>query len=263
MDVDLTGQTALITGASSGIGKAIAMTFAKSGADVSICSRSLENVRPVANQINSTGDTRALATECDVRQPEAVSDYVNETVNTFGSVDVLVNNAAGTFRAPFEELSENAWRTIFDINVHGAFHCLQAAGEHMRENGGGNIINISSVAALGPSPRTSHYGASKAALSNLTETLSVEWAEENVRVNGIAPGLVATPPVKERLGITDAELPDRDQVDRSLNTNGVSRQIGHPDDIADIALFLVSPASAYITGETLVARGVPPTHRDD
>ncbi len=246
---------AIVTGASSGIGEAIAKRFADDGVDVAICSREQERVDRVADEINDGDrDGRAVAVECDVRDTDAVEAFVDQVAEEFGGVGILVNNAAGTFRADFEELSHNAWRTIIDINVNGVFNCTQAAGEYMREAERGTIINFSSVAALGASPRTSHYAASKAAVGNLTESLAVEWAEYGIRVNCIAPGLVATDYVLDRLDLDDEDLPAREHVDR---------RIGYTEEIADIAQFLASPAGSYLTGETIVPRGVPPVKDED
>jgi NAD(P)-dependent dehydrogenase (short-subunit alcohol dehydrogenase family) len=245
---------AIVTGASSGIGEAIAKRFAEDGVDIAICSREQERVDRVADEIaDSDCEGRAMAVECDVRDTDAVDAFVDAVAEEFGGVGVLVNNAAGTFRSDFEDLSPNAWGTIIDINLNGTFNCTRAAGRHMREAGHGVVINFSSVAALGPSPRTSHYAASKAAIDSLTQSLAVEWAEHDIRVNCIAPGLIATPPVRERLGLDEADLPDRDHVDR---------HIGFPEEIADVAQFLASPAASYLTGHTIVSQGVPPEREE-
>lgn len=250
----INSSPAIITGASSGIGEAIAERFADDGVDVALCSREQDRVDRVAANINdSDRDGRAVAVECDVRDADAVERFVGHVVDEFGGVGALVNNAAGTFRSPFEELSENAWRTIIDINLHGVFNCTQAAGRHMRDAGRGIVINLSSIAALRASPRTSHYAASKAGVGSLTESLAVEWAADGIRVNCIAPGLVATQPVRDRLSIDD-ELPPRDEVDR---------RIGHPEEIADVTQFLASPAASYLNGETIVPRGTPAVRDDD
>ena len=243
------GRTAIITGASSGIGAAIAEQFAADGADVVVCSREQGNVDPVAARINEgEGDGgRALAVECDVRDREAVEALVAATVDEFGGVDVLVNNAGASFMASFEELSPNGWETIVDINLTGTFHCTQAVGPHMRENGGGAIINVASVAGQMGSPYMSHYGAAKAGVINLTATLSFEWAEDDVRVNCIAPGFVATPGVESQMGVSADEI----------RREEVKRRIGTAEEIADVAQFLASPASSYLVGETITARGVP------
>ncbi|WP_332898957.1 SDR family NAD(P)-dependent oxidoreductase [Haladaptatus sp. CMSO5] len=242
----VSGQTALITGASSGIGKVIAEQFAADGANVVICSRERDNVQPVADGITDAGG-EALAVECDVTDREAVNAVVAATVETFGGVNTLVNNAGASFMADFEDISENGWKTIVDINLHGTYHCSQAAGAVMRERGGGSIVNIASVAGQQGSPYMSHYGASKSAVINLTKSLSFEWADDDVRVNGIAPGFVATPGVESQMGVTGENI-DRTEV---------KRRIGVSEEIADIAQFLASPASSYIVGETITAQGVP------
>jgi len=242
------GKTAIVTGASSGIGRTIAEQFAADGANVVICSREQENVDPVAEGIEeSDRDGRALAVECDVTDREAVEALVDATVEEFGGVDVLVNNAGASFMAPFEDISANGWETIVDINLHGTFHCTQVAGERMRENDGGVVINVASVAGQRGSPHMSHYGAAKAGVINLSTTLANEWASENVRVNCIAPGFVATPGVESQMGVSADDLARDD----------VERRIGKTEEIADLAQFLASPASSYVVGETVTAAGVP------
>jgi 3-oxoacyl-[acyl-carrier protein] reductase len=240
------GQTVIITGASQGIGRVTAERFAADGADVVICSRSQEKVDEVAAGIEEAGGS-VLAVECDVRERASVEALVEATVEAFGGVDCLVNNAGASFMANFEDISANGWETIVDINLHGTFHCSQVAGEVMRENGGGTIVNFASVAGTEGSPYMSHYGAAKAAVVNLTTTLAFEWAPDDVRVNCIAPGFVATPGVASQMGVT------ADEVDRGA----VDRRMGLSEEIADIVQFLATPASSYIVGETIVARGKP------
>ncbi|MDG5758985.1 glucose 1-dehydrogenase [Natronococcus sp. A-GB1] len=241
------GDVAIVTGASSGIGAAIAKGFADDGVDVVICSREQENVDPVAEEIEeSDRPGSALPVECDVTDRDAVDALVEATVEEFGGLDVLVNNAGASFMASFDDISENGWKTIVDINVHGTYHCTQAAAEQLKD-GGGIVINLASVAGQLGSPYMSHYGAAKAAVVNLTTTLSYEWASEGVRVNCIAPGFVATKGVENQMGIS------ADEVDRTE----VKRRMGTVDEIADLAQFLASPASSYIVGETITAQGVP------
>jgi len=240
------GQTAIVTGASSGIGREIAEQFAAGGADVVICSRDQGNVDPVADEINDRDGGRAVAIECDVTDRDAVEALVDATVEEFGGLDVLVNNAGASFMASFEDISPNGWSTIVDINLTGTYHCTQAAGEYLKD-GGGAVINLASVAGQRGSPHMSHYGAAKAGVINLTSTLSFEWASENVRVNCIAPGFVATPGVESQMGVSGEDL-DRDDVER---------RIGTVEEIADIAQFLASDASSYLVGETITAQGVP------
>jgi NAD(P)-dependent dehydrogenase (short-subunit alcohol dehydrogenase family) len=240
-------RTAIVTGASSGIGRSIAERFAADGADVTICSREQANVDPVADGINEGDGGRALAVECDVRDPEAVGAMIEATVEEFGDLDTLVNNAGASFMATFQDISENGWKTIVDINLHGTYHCSQLAGEHMREHDGGVIVNMASVAGQFGAAYMSHYGAAKAAVINLTKTLAWEWAGDGIRVNCIAPGFVATPGVAEQMGV-EAEDIDRETVDK---------RIGTVEEIADLTQFLVSPAASYLVGETVIAAGKP------
>lgn len=241
------GSAAIVTGASSGIGKAIAERFAADGLDVVICSREQDNVEPVAESITeSERPGSALGVECDVTDRDAVDALVETSVEEFGGLDVLVNNAGASFMANFDDISPNGWATIVDINLTGTYHCTQAAGEYLKD-GGGSVINLSSEAGQDGAPYMSHYAAAKAAVINLTTTLGNEWASENVRVNCIAPGYVATPGVESQMGVTAEEI-DRTAVDRT---------IGRSEEIADVAQFLASPAASYIVGETIRAAGTP------
>lgn len=239
--------TAIVTGASSGIGRAIATTFARDGLPIAVCSRSADNVEPVAERIREDGG-QALAVECDVRDREAVEALVDTTRSEFGSIDVLVNNAGASFVAGFDDISPNGWETIVETNLTGTYNCTHAAGDALKD-GGGTVINITSVAGEHASPYMSHYGAAKAAIGNLTRSLAAEWASAGVRVNAIAPGFVATPGLESQMGISAEDL-DREAVDR---------EIGTMQEIADITRFLASPASSFVNGETIVAEGVPST----
>jgi NAD(P)-dependent dehydrogenase (short-subunit alcohol dehydrogenase family) len=246
---DVAGETAVITGSSQGIGKVTAELFAREGANVVVSSRSQEKIDAVADGINeSDAPGEAIAVECDVRDRDAVEALMEATVEEFGSIDVLVNNAGASFMAGFDDISENGWKTIVDINLTGTYHCSQAAGAHMQEqDDGGVIVNFASVAGTDGSPYMSHYGAAKAGVVNLTTTLAYEYAPHDIRVNCIAPGFVATPGVASQMGI-DAEDVDREEV---------QRRMGLSEEIADIVQFLASDASSYIVGETLTAKGVP------
>jgi NAD(P)-dependent dehydrogenase (short-subunit alcohol dehydrogenase family) len=242
------GSTAVVTGSSSGIGRAIAERFAREGLQVVVCSRSQERVDAVAESINESDyEGEALPIACDVTDWEAIEALVEETAATFDPIDIWVNNAGASFVAPFEEISENGWKTIVDINLHGAFNCAQVVGEGMRERGEGTIINVSSVAARDGAPGMIHYAASKSGMNTLTRTLAYEWAEYGIRVNGVMPGLIATEGLQSQEGI-GAEDIDREEV---------NRQIGTPEEIATVTQFLASPAASYILGETITVEGVP------
>ncbi|PSQ18067.1 3-oxoacyl-ACP reductase [Halobacteriales archaeon QS_8_69_73] len=242
------GKTAVITGSSQGIGEVTAKRFADEGANVVVTSRSQEDIEAVAAEINgSDRPGEAIAVECDVRDREAVEALLDATVEEFGGIDSMVNNAGASFMAGFDDISENGWKTIVDINLHGTFHCSQAAGERMQDDGGGSIVNLASVAGIDGSPYMSHYGAAKAGVVNLTTTLAYEYAGHGVRVNCVAPGFVATPGVESQMGVAADDV-DRDEVERRM---------GRSEEIADIVQFLASEAASYVVGETVTAKGVP------
>jgi NAD(P)-dependent dehydrogenase (short-subunit alcohol dehydrogenase family) len=241
------GKTAVITGSSQGIGRVTAERFARDGADVVVSSRSPEEIEAVAEEINGGAGGEAIAVECDVRDRDAVEALFETTAERLGGVDVLVNNAGASFMAGFDDISENGWKTIVDINLHGTYHCSQVAGGHMADGDGGAIVNLASVAGIDGAPYMSHYAAAKAGVVNLTSTLAFEYASEGVRVNCVAPGFVATPGVETQMGVTAEE------VDREV----VERRMGLSEEIADLIQFLASPAASYVVGETIVARGVP------
>ena len=246
------GDVALVTGASSGIGRAIAERFADDGVDVVVCSREQANVDPVASAIDdSDRPGSALAVECDVTDGDAVAALIEATVEEFGGLDVLVNNAGASFMANFEAISENGWQTIVDINLTGTYLCTHAAADPLKE-GGGIVVNLSSVAGIQGAPYMSHYAAAKSGVNALTASLGFEWASEGVRVNGIAPGFVATTGVEEQMGISADEV-DRNEIDRRMGTVG---------EIADVAQFLASPASSYVVGQTLEVAGKPAIMED-
>lgn len=248
----VTDRTAIVTGASSGIGKRIAERFAADGADVSICSRSRADITAVADSINDRPGGEAVGVECDVRDREQVETLVETTIGEFGSVDILINNAGAGFMAPFEEITPNGWDAVIETNLGGTYHCSQVAGREMRATTGGAIINMASYAGYRGSAHMSHYAAANAAVINFTISLAYEWAPDGIRVNCIAPGFVATPGVASQMGVSADEI-HRDDVDR---------QIGTANEIAAIAQFLASTASSYIVGETITAKGIPRMDHD-
>jgi 3-oxoacyl-[acyl-carrier protein] reductase len=244
------GRTAVITGSSQGIGETTAKRFAAAGANVVVTSRSPERIEAVAEEINdSDRPGEAIAIECDVRDRAAIEALLEATAGEFGRIDSMINNAGASFTAAFDELSENGWKTIVDINLHGTFHCAQIAGRHMQQQeDGGTIVNVASIAGTMGSRSMSHYGAAKAAVINLTRSLSAAYADHGIRVNCVAPGLVGTPGVASQLGIDPADV-DREDVDKAM---------GLPAEIADVIQFLASDAASYVVGETITAQGVPP-----
>jgi len=250
---DLKDKVAIVTGGGTGIGRGIAIEFARAGADVVVASRKLENLEKVAAEIKSLGrQTLAIAT--DVRKPEDVDSMVQKTMEQFGRIDILVNNAGASFRCPLEDMSAGGWDAVIGIDLKGVFLCSKAAGKVMIQQKKGKIINISSIAGVYGSPMMVHYGAAKAGVINLTTSLASEWAKHNILVNCIAPGPIITEGyqgVRTAGGIGD--LPP--------GSNALNRW-GEPEEIAYAAIFLASEASSFVTGETICVDGGRPAREE-
>ncbi|PPA69295.1 SDR family oxidoreductase [Jeotgalibacillus proteolyticus] len=245
---DLTGKTALITGGGRGLGEQIAEGFAEAGAAIAVCSRKLEACQGVADRLSKLG-VKTLALQCDISNPEDVERAVEETCQTFGSIDILVNNSGATWGAPAEEMPLEAWQKVINVNVTGTFLMSQAVGRKMIAQKSGKIINIASVAGLGGTdPRvmdTIGYNTSKGAVITLTKDLAVKWGRHNINVNAIAPGFF---PTKMSKAIIEQ---GRDPI---LEVTPLKR-FGTDDDLKGAALFLASKASAYVTGDVLIVDG--------
>jgi 3-oxoacyl-[acyl-carrier protein] reductase len=245
------GKIAIVTGGGVGIGKSIAVEFARAGADVVVASRKVENLEPVAAEIKRLG-RRGFAMAVDVRQEDQVKALVERTVKDLGRLDVMVNNAGASFRAKVEDISANGWNAVVGINLNGVFFGCKWAGRQMMGQGGGVIINISSIAGVSGSTMMSHYGASKAAVINFTRTLGMAWGRKGVRVNCIAPGPVETEGYLEVLHRTN---PDAKKVyDTVASRVGMGRW-GKVEEIAWPCIFLASEASGFMTGATIVIDG--------
>ena len=251
---DLKGKVAIVTGGAGGIGTAIVTAFAAAEAKVVLCSRSQENVDRVAADLGSpAGDALAIAT--DVTMPDQVDSMVKRTMEAFGRIDILVNNAGGArvIGNP-EALSPEGWQETIDLNLNGTYFCAVAVGKIMIGQESGKIVNISSVAGMKGAPTMSRYGAAKAGVINLTLSLADAWAKHNINVNCIAPGLTATPGLK-RMGW----IPPREKLDGTTIPSLLHP--GAPERVADLALFLASPASDHISGEVVPIRGRIPGDR--
>src|SRR5215468_10933478 len=249
----LEGKTAIVTGGGTGIGKSIAIEFAHAGADVALCSRKLEHLEPVVKAVRDLG-RRSFAVAVDVRQEEQDKAIVERVAQEWGRLDIMVNNAGASFRAKPEDISANGWNTVVGINLNGVFFGCKWAGRQMLAQGGGVIINISSIAGVYGSSMMSHYGASKAAVINFTRTLSMAWGRKGIRVNCIAPGPVET---EGYLDVLHKTNPDAQKVyDGVASRVGMGRW-GKVEEIAYPCVFLASPAAAFINGATLLIDGGP------
>jgi len=245
---DLSGRVAIVTGGGSGIGRQMATGLAEAGADVVLCARKVERCEEAARELEQLG-VRALALACDVRDQGQVQEVVARARADFGRIDILVNNAGTSWGAPAEEHSLEGWQKVIDVNLTGVFLFAQAAGRVMIEQGGGRIVNIASVAALGGAPpelmNAVAYNASKAGVVGFTRDLAVKWARHGIGVNAIAPGWFPSDMNKVLL---DA------QPDAYLEHIPL-RRFGGPDDLKGAVVFLASPASAYVTGQVIVVDG--------
>jgi NAD(P)-dependent dehydrogenase (short-subunit alcohol dehydrogenase family) len=246
-EFSLQNKVALVTGASRGIGRAIALRLARAGAQVAVCSRKLESVQSVAAEIESAGG-KSLAVQAHVGRAEDVMALVAQVLEACGRVDVVVNNAAtNPHFGPLLTADDGQWMKILDTNVMGAVRVCRAVAPHMEKQGGGKIINLTSIAGLRPAAGMGVYGVSKAALIMLTQTLARELGRANIQVNAIAPGVIKTH-FSEVLWQTP-------QIAEPILSRMPLGKFGEPEDVAGLALFLASPASDYVTGGVFVVDG--------
>ena len=244
---DLTGKVALITGASRGIGEAIAGAYAAAGARVVLASRKQEAVDAAAERIRAAGGD-ASAVAAHTGEPAAVAALVARAVEHFGGLDILVNNAAtNPHFGPFLTAEDSHWDKILDVNVKGYFRVAQACVPAMRARGGGKIINVASVAGLEPQPMMGVYCVSKAAVLMMTQVLAAELAADNIQVNAIAPGFVKTQ--------FSRVLWDTPAIHDRLVGAVPQRRMAEPEEISGVAVYLASAASSFTTGATIVVDG--------
>ncbi len=249
---DLTGKVALISGASRGIGAAIAHTYAAAGASVIISSRKQGGLETVAAEIRTAGGS-VLPLAAHTGDAEAVQTLVERAVEHFGGIDILVNNAAtNPHFGPIITAEESHWDKILDVNVKGYFRLAQACVPTMRQRGGGKIINIASIAGRTPLPGMGVYCVSKAAVPMLTEVLAAELAADNIQVNAIAPGFIKT--AFSRAIWDDPALHD------TIRQAIPQQRLGSTDELMGMALYLAAPASSYTTGATMVIDGGQSLH---
>ena len=244
--LDLTGKVAVVVGGTSGIGRAIAHGLAQAGADVIPTARRAKQVEAAAREIEEFG-RRSLRVTSDVSDRESLHRVLSEAIQAFGKVDILVNSAGRTKRAPTIEFSEDDWNSILDTNLTGTLRACQVFGKHMLERESGSIINIASLSTFVALREVAAYSASKAAVGSLTKSLAIEWSSRGVRVNAIAPGVFRT--------ALNQKLLDETERGREFLLRTPMRRFGNVEELAGAAVFLASDAASFVTGEILVVDG--------
>ncbi|WP_433749256.1 2,4-dienoyl-CoA reductase [Falsibacillus pallidus] len=242
-------KVVIVTGGSSGMGKYMAKRFVEGGAKVVITGRNLEKLEAAKSEISPSGEN-VLIVQMDVREPAHVENMINETVKAFGTIDYLINNAAGNFICPAEKLSVNGWKSVIDIVLNGTFYCSRLVGEYWIEKGiKGSIINMVATYAWNAGAGVIHSAAAKAGVLSMTRTLAVEWGHKyGIRTNAIAPGPI------ERTGGAEKLWESEEAAKRTLNSVPLHR-LGTPEEIAELAYFLFSDKAGYINGECITMDG--------
>ncbi|MCK9363616.1 MAG: glucose 1-dehydrogenase [Syntrophales bacterium] len=245
--ISLSNKIAMVTGAGRGIGKSIALGFAEAGADVVLTSRTLSEIETTADEIKKIG-RKALPIVCDVGKSTEVKNLARAAIDEFGQVDILVNNAGiSPFVVPIEDLGENGWDKILNINLKGVFLCSQEIGRDMIKRHSGKIINMTSIGGVVGFPGQVAYCVSKAGIIMLTKMFAKEWGKYNINVNGIGPGMVETK-------LTEKYRDNQELVKNRIESTPL-RRFAKPMDIVGGALFLASDLSDYMTGQTIFIDG--------
>lgn len=244
---DLTGKVAIVTGASRGIGQSIAEYLSAAGAKLVISSRKQDGLDPVVESLKAKGG-EALAVAAHNGQKDALQALVKSTIDAYGRVDILVNNAAtNPHFGTLLDAEDSMWQKTIEVNIMGNMWLTQAVVPYMKQQGGGKIINVASINGLRPGRMQGIYSMTKAAIISLTQTLAMELASDNIQINAIAPGLVQTKFARA--------IWENDTLLEEIVRRTPAARIGQPEDIAGIALYLASSASAYATGQTFVVDG--------
>jgi len=244
----LKGKKIVVTGGGTGLGKSMATRFAELGADLVITSRRQNVIDETAKALREHGG-KVLAISCDVRDTEQVESMVEQTVSEFGTIDILLNNAAGNFISPTENLSSNAFRTIVDIVLNGTFHCTQSVGKVMRKNKSGVILNIVTTYAWTGSGYVVPSACAKAGVLAMTRSLAVEWAKYGIRTAAIAPGPFPTKGAWSRLA------PPGLGIEKKMKERIPLKRVGEHIELANLATYLISDQAAYINGEVVTIDG--------
>lgn len=244
--LELNGKIAVVIGGTSGIGLAIAKGMAEAGADVIPTSRRQDQVDAAAQEIETRGK-RSLRVSSDVSDRGSLERVLEAAIKAFGKVDILVNSAGRTKRAPTIDFTEEDWNSILDTNLTGTLRAAQVFGRHMLERETGSIINIASLSTFVALYEVAAYSASKAAVASLTKSLAIEWGQRGVRVNAIAPGVFRTP--------LNEKLLDETERGREFLVRTPMKRFGNVDELAGAAIFLASDAASFVNGEVLAVDG--------
>ena len=247
---DFTGKVAVVTGGGTGIGYATALQLARLGASVVIASRGLEELEAAAARIRDISGSACLALRTDVKEEDDCIALIQRTIDEFGRIDVLVNNAGGTRMGPLESIPTRGWDSIFDLNTKSTYILTREAGHHMIAQKSGAIVNISSGAGVNGVKGGAHYSAAKAAVQMFTRVTAAEWGRYGIRCNCVAAGAIASERVSEAwkvAGLDEAEMGKAMPL----------RRLGTPDDMANMIVFFASDAASYISGETISVCGGP------
>ena len=256
MNLSLEGKIAIVTGGSKGIGRATALALAQEGVDVAICARGMGDLEDAAADIRASTGRKVLAVQADMGNPEDIKNLVATTVSELGGVDILINNAVNSIAAPFMELADDDWMNHINVKVMGYVRCSREAIPHMRERGGGRIINIGGMAARSANSLTNSNGVTNSAVSNIAKNLSDQVATNGILVNCIHPGTTRTPRqamLLERQA-KDANITIQEAEQRAVEAIPIGRMV-ESKDIADLILFLVSDRAGAITGQTIAVEG--------
>ena len=244
----LKGKNIIVTGGGTGLGKSMATRFAELGANLVITSRREDVINDAAKELRKLKG-KVIAIPCDVRDPDQVESMVEQTVKGLGSIDILLNNAAGNFISPTEKLSPNAFKTVIDIVLNGTFHCTQAAGKVMRKNKSGIILNIVTTYAWTGSGYVVPSACAKAGVLAMTRSLAVEWAKYGIRTVAIAPGPFPTKGAWSRLA------PPGLGIEKKMKARVPLKRVGEHIELANLASYLVSDQASYINGEVVTIDG--------
>jgi len=245
--MDVKGKAAIVTGSTKGIGKGIAKALAKAGANIVVVSRHQDDCDKVAMELKKAYGISTLAIAADITKTEKINELVQKTVEVFGKIDILVNNAGSALTKRAEDLTEEDWDSVVNLDLKAVFFCAQAVGKQMIIQKYGKIINISSILGIVADKQVLPYAVSKGGVLQMTKALALEWAKHNIQVNAICPGYIVTEMNREDLSNA--------KISSHLLKKIVMRRFGQVEEISDAAIFLASEGSNYMTGQHIVIDG--------